>query len=169
MAEASDAPRAGPARPASRGVNREQRAHATSVAAYQAFRARNHRPYVVYASIRLGAEGIAESVVAESVVAEVFTDLAISWRAALASAEPAAVAWQILGRHVDDQLGRPRRPVRGRVRGIAAAREDALLLRNRMRLSSERAAEVMGLSTADFQVLVSRERRAGPVTASAPG
>ncbi|MFJ4774508.1 hypothetical protein ACIP88_36305 [Streptomyces uncialis] len=164
MAEASDAPRSGPARPASGGVNREQRAHATSVAAYQAFRARNHRPYVVYASIRLGADGMAESV-----VAEVFTDLAISWRAALASAEPAAVAWQILGRHVDDQLGRPRRPVRGRVRGIAAAREDALLLRNRMRLSSERAAEVMGLSRADFQVLVSRERRAGPVTASAPG
>lgn len=124
--------------------SRRARSQRAALAAFDAFRQRHYQPYLGYTLLRLGRMDTAEATVAAA-----FTELAVSWHLVLRSSEPAAIAWHILHDHVDRALG----PAAGRTaeEGEAGAlRRDACLLHDQMHLSSEKAAEVMGIGSADL-------------------
>ncbi|MEV7862953.1 hypothetical protein AB0O86_30130 [Streptomyces hirsutus] len=118
--------------------------------AYAAFRERHYEPYLQYAALRIGRRGAAEGVVTAA-----FTELAVSWTAILGSAGPAALAWRILHDHVDRALGcAPAAVPTGQV--MQALHSDACFLHERMHLSRERIAEVLGIRPADLPSLPPR-------------
>ncbi|MFJ3495017.1 hypothetical protein ACIPPJ_15690 [Streptomyces sp. NPDC086091] len=108
--------------------------------AFGAFRERHYEPYLRYAALRIG-----QSDAAERVVSDAFTELAVTWTVALGSAGPAAVAWDILHDHIGQALAGRGHPDRsdGPARSLPL---EAQVLHRRLRLSSERVAEVLGIS-----------------------
>ncbi|MEW2134932.1 hypothetical protein [Streptomyces sp. NPDC005435] len=133
-----------------RGASRhpDLRAERAAVAAFAAFRERHYESYLQYTEVRIGHYGPAERVVAEA-----FTELAVSWTAVLGSSGPAAVAWDILHEHIDHALGAgsafapSEKPAR-------SLHLEAHVLCRRLRLSSERVAELLGRPVDDIRGLL---------------
>lgn len=128
----------------------EHRAPRTALTAYTAFRERHYEPYLQYAALRIGRRGAAETAVTAA-----FTELAVSWTAILGSAGPAAVAWRILHDHVDRALGYgPASVPADHV--VQMLQCDAHFLHDRMHLSRDHIAEVLGIRPADLHSLLPR-------------
>ncbi|MEV0259041.1 hypothetical protein AB0H82_32855 [Streptomyces sp. NPDC050732] len=124
------------------------RSQRTVLAAFDAFRQRHYQPYLDYALLRLG-----RGEAAEATIAAAFTELAVSWHQVLRSSEPAAIAWRMLHQHIDHALGHARTDVSA-LGGVGALQRDARLLRDQLHLSSERTAEVMGITESDLAGLL---------------
>ncbi|MCZ0991769.1 hypothetical protein [Streptomyces diastatochromogenes] len=118
------------------------------MAAFAAFRERQFEPYLQYAALRIG-----QPCAAEKAVAAAFTELAVSWTVVLGSSGPAAVAWDILHDHIDHALGlETQTSPSGRT--VRSLQLDAHVLHRRLRLSSERVAEVLGVALEDLASLL---------------
>ncbi|WP_145883812.1 hypothetical protein [Streptomyces sp. BK340] len=112
--------------------------------AFAAFRERHYEPYLQYAALRIG-----QDCAAETAVAAAFTELAVSWTVVLGSTIPAAVAWDILHDHIDHAVG-VKTQTSAPGRAARSLQLDAHVLHRRLRLSSERVAEVLGVAREDL-------------------
>ncbi|CAL9635809.1 hypothetical protein SUDANB120_06202 (plasmid) [Streptomyces sp. enrichment culture] len=121
-------------------------AAATAVArlSYEAFCARYRRLYARYAAARLhhADEGA-------SVAEAALSCLARRWPEALACESPAAVGWKTVTGIVEASVRPGTRPA---VR-LPGRQADTVILRHRLGLSAETAAEVMGISWSEFSTL----------------
>lgn len=120
------------------------RSQRIALAAFDAFRQRHYEPYLAYALLRLDLEEAAEATVNAA-----FTELAVSWHRVLRSSEPAAIAWHMLHRYIDQALGQETSGSSAD-RAVGALRQDARLLHHQLHLSAERTAEVMGMALVDL-------------------
>lgn len=114
----------------------------TAVIAFRAFRDLYRTGYVAYATARLGTRELAERVVEDSLTA-----LAVRWSATLGCSHPAAAAWRLLAACVDDADGSPASCPGGRV-----CSGDAHVLRDHLRMDIGRASDLMGLTRGEFLV-----------------
>lgn len=119
--------------------------------AYEAF-CRDHWP--VYRAFGTAAAGCNR--VGADIARGALCDLAFQWDAALRTAAPAALAWELLSAKSGPHHTRSVR----RLCGVLGTREvDALLLRYRVGLSTPEAAHAMGLDEARFDLLRARGLR----------
>ncbi|MBB4161655.1 hypothetical protein [Streptomyces cinereoruber] len=86
----------------------------------------------------------------------VLGDLAMTWTEVLQSPSPSALAWRLLS----VRTGRDA-VTAGPHRVLPAAQADAVLLRYRLGLPAEQAAEVMGREPAEFAWLLKQTVRTG--------
>ncbi|MGW4359574.1 hypothetical protein ACWEKU_12580 [Streptomyces californicus] len=114
----------------------------TAVIAFRAFRDMYRAGYVAYATARLGTHELAERVVEDSLTA-----LAVRWSATLGCSHPAAMAWRLLAACVDDAEGTPLPCPGDRICG-----SDAHVLRDHLRMDIGRASDLMGLTRGEFLV-----------------
>ncbi|MFJ4519205.1 hypothetical protein ACIP6V_09700 [Streptomyces sp. NPDC088770] len=127
-----------------------QRAQRTALTAYAAFRERHYESYLQYAGLRIGQRGAAEAAVDAA-----FTELAVSWTVLLGSAGPAAAAWRILHNHINRALGLGATTAPAS-RVVQTLQQDAHLLHQRMHLTHDRIAEVLGVRPGDVLRLLPR-------------
>ncbi|MBT2469547.1 hypothetical protein J7E97_17085 [Streptomyces sp. ISL-66] len=111
--------------------------------AYEAFCSKYRPLYARYAAARLrsacrGAD-LADTVL---------SDVARSWPAALTCPSPAALVWKLLTGEVEATAQRRARPAL-----LPCSQADTLILRHRLGLAPEAAAEVMGISPSEFSSL----------------
>ncbi|MFJ1804326.1 hypothetical protein [Streptomyces sp. NPDC088180] len=114
----------------------------TTVIAFRAFRDMYRAGYVAYATARLGTHELAERVVEDCLTA-----LAVRWSATLGGSHPAAMAWRLLAACVDDAEGTPLPCPAERMCG-----SDAHVLRDHLRMDIGRASDLMGLTRGEFLV-----------------
>lgn len=114
----------------------------TAVIAFRAFRDMYRAGYVAYATARLGTHELAERVVEDSLTA-----LAVRWSATLGCSHPAAMAWRLLAACVDDAEGAPVPCPGDRICG-----SDAHVLRDHLRMDIGQASDLMGLTRGEFLV-----------------
>ncbi|MEU8702421.1 hypothetical protein AB0C61_33125 [Streptomyces sp. NPDC048680] len=120
----------------------EASGYRTALIAFRAFRDLYRAGYIAYATARLGTHELAERVVEDS-----FTALAVHWSATLGCAHPAALAWRLLAACVDDADGTPLPCPGGRSCSSAAH-----VLRDHLRMDIGRASDLMGLTRGEFLV-----------------
>ncbi|MFF4104270.1 hypothetical protein [Streptomyces sp. NPDC001903] len=109
-----------------------------------AFRARFEPAYRQFAVVSLRDEGAGADV-----AAAVWTQIEQDWAGLLACASTAGCAWQRLSSAVHNH---PRRP-RSALDELPRPAADAFLLRHRVGLEADRAAEAMGMESAAFESL----------------
>lgn len=114
----------------------------TAVITFRAFRDMYRAGYVAYATARLGTHELAERVVEDCLTA-----LAVRWSATLGGSHPAAMAWRLLAACVDDAEGTPLPCPGDRMCG-----SDAHVLRDHLRMDIGRASDLMGLTRGEFLV-----------------
>lgn len=126
-------------------------------AARAAFRARFEAPYRQYAAVRLASQDEGDVV-----VEVVWAQIERNWAGLLRCPSPAGAAWTLLVRALEACPVRSRSPLDRLPRPVA----DAFLLRHRVGLEADRAAEAMGIETAAFESLyrsvVPRSRSGNP-------
>ncbi|WP_424216268.1 hypothetical protein ACN20G_29430 (plasmid) [Streptomyces sp. BI20] len=111
---------------------------------FRAFRSHHAALYRRYATLRLG-----DPEAGRSAVAAVFASLGEQWAALLAGPEPTRAAWREFSARLRTWPDRPDSPLDG----LPADRVDAFLLRHRLGLPADTAAEVMGVDPARFAAL----------------
>ncbi|MFE9240573.1 hypothetical protein [Streptomyces sp. NPDC007007] len=110
--------------------------------AFRAFRDLYRTGYIAYATARLGTHELAERVVEDSL-----TTLAVHWSATLGCSHPAATAWRLLAACVDNADGSPLPCPGDRI-----CSSDAHVLRDHLRMDIGQASDLMGLTRGEFLV-----------------
>ncbi|MFD8984638.1 hypothetical protein [Streptomyces sp. NPDC059564] len=111
---------------------------------YEAFCVKYRPLYTRYAAARLENTGHGARL-AESALA----GLAQGWSEALTCASPAARVWEMFTALVEATAGRRAQPVTS----LPCPQADAVILRHRLGLAPEVAAEMMGISASAFRAL----------------
>lgn len=114
-------------------------------AAFTAFCQGHLDIYTRYAALRLGDDRQAR-VLAQAALG----DLAMMWAEALQSPSPSALAWRLLAARIGGAAAEDR----ALYRVLPAVQADAVLLRYRLGLPDEKAAEVMGWQPGEFTCLL---------------
>ncbi|WP_405814372.1 hypothetical protein OG241_07180 [Streptomyces sp. NBC_01390] len=121
--------------------------------AFAAFCVRHLDIYTRYAAVRMRDSGQAQALAQAAL-----GDLAMMWAEALESPSPSALAWRLLA-------ARTGRAAAGGgmelYRVLPVAQADAVLLRYRLGLSAQDAAEVMGWEPGEFTCLLKAAVRTG--------
>ncbi|MFJ3519837.1 hypothetical protein [Streptomyces sp. NPDC090131] len=115
-----------------------------ALVSYEAFCAKYRPLYARYAAARLESAGHGADV-ADTVL----SGFARCWAEALTCASPAAVVWKLFTGTVESSARRPARPVTA----LPCPQADTVILRHRLGLAPEAAAEVMGISASEFSTL----------------
>lgn len=110
---------------------------------YEAFCAKYRPLYARYAAARLHSAGRGADI-ADTVLSAA----ARTWPQALTCASPAAVVWELLTGKVDATAARRPRPA-----VLPCPQADTLILRHRLGLAPEAAADVMGITPSEFSTL----------------
>ena len=121
--------------------------------AFTAFCDSRRRVYAHYAAIRTGSRETGERVTATA-----FGALALTWPEVLHSPSPAAAAWKLLERCT--RCAVPAANCCALYDVLPAAQADVLLLRYRLGLAAQQAADVLGISVADLTMRVRTAIRA---------
>ncbi|WP_052713673.1 hypothetical protein [Streptomyces katrae] len=124
-------------------------------ASYEAFCSRYRPLYIRYAAVRLSSTRCGARLADHALDA-----LAPCWPQALACASPAAAVWEMFTSLIEDAAERGSRCGAD----LPCPQADAVILRHRLGLPAETAAELMGISDSAFRVL----HRAALRTLSAP-
>ncbi|WEH12214.1 hypothetical protein [Streptomyces sp. VNUA24] len=114
-------------------------------AAFTAFCQSHLDIYTRYATLRLGDDRQARALAQAAL-----GDLAMMWPEALQSPSPSALAWRLLAA----RIGRAAADNRALYRVLPAVQADAVLLRYRLGLPDDKAAEVMGWQPGEFTCLL---------------
>ncbi|MEU9372004.1 hypothetical protein AB0D71_46885 [Streptomyces avermitilis] len=109
--------------------------------------------YILYATARVG-----DGRQARALVEATLGDLAMLWAEALESPSPAALAWRLLTARTN-HAATVSSPALYRV--LPAPQADAVLLRYRLGLSPDRAADAMGWQPGEFAYVLKAAVRAG--------
>ncbi|MEU2957168.1 hypothetical protein [Streptomyces xanthochromogenes] len=118
---------------------------------FQAFCHSRHRPYLAYARTRATAAPMAARWVETA-----FAELAGLWPRALRTDSPKAVAWYVLG----GVIAAHHRQDGDLIQHVWQRRQaDAVLLHDRLGLSAESAADLMGICAVDITVLLTSADR----------
>lgn len=125
---------------------RAPRSVTTEVAlvSYEAFCAKYRPLYARYAAARLESAGRGADIADAGL-----SRFARCWPEALTCASPAAVVWKLFTRMVDSSARHPARPVLA----LPCPQADTVILRHRLGLAPEAAADVMGISASEFSTL----------------
>ena len=127
---------------------------------FRAFCNSRRRPYLAYADTR-ATTGHPAGPRVETALAE----LAGLWSQALRSNSPKAVAWYVLGSVIAEHHGQDG----DLIHHVWQRRQaDAVLLHHRLGLSTESAADLMGICTVDVAVLLTGADRSTPTASSTP-
>ncbi|HEY8987294.1 MAG TPA: hypothetical protein VIU15_47990 [Streptomyces sp.] len=121
---------------------------------FAAFCLSRYDVYLAYATARVGDRERARLLVQASL-----GDLAMVWPEALESASPSALAWRLLAARTGCAVAGWRGG--GPHRVLPAAQADAWLLRYRLGLTPQRAAEAMGRTPGEFETLLKKAVRTG--------
>ncbi|MGW8783092.1 sigma-70 region 4 domain-containing protein [Streptomyces sp. NPDC055796] len=111
---------------------------------YEAFCARYRPLYIRYAAVRLSSAGCGARL-----ADRVLDALAPCWSEALACPSPAATVWETFTSLIETAAERGTRCVRA----LPCRQADAVILRHRLGLPAETAAELMGISDSAFRAL----------------
>ncbi|MGW1411862.1 hypothetical protein [Streptomyces sp. NPDC002403] len=128
------------------------------VITYRAFRDLYRAGYVAYATARLGTHDLAERVVEDSLTA-----LAVHWSATLGCSHPAAMAWRLLTACVDDADDSA-----AACSGDRICNSDAHVLRDHLRMDIGQASDLMGLTRGEFLVALHSAARPAGACCGAP-
>ncbi|MFX4292796.1 hypothetical protein [Streptomyces bohaiensis] len=109
---------------------------------FAAFCGYRRSAYLDYATLRLGSARAGRIVVDAT-----FADLAREWGRVISSESPAAAAWRFLTSRTDQAARAGREPERagGHRPGLSARHADALSLVHCLRLSTDEAADLIGV------------------------